>query len=295
MLLREGGGRCSSLPSCLALPERMFALAQAGCTDHIPPPFFSLVNLMISTWYFGVIAVVFAVGVAIVSVHLARARVSMERLRRHNEIAAPIHATVGVVYAVLLAFVVIVVWERFNDAEQAVIDEADELIGLARDVATLDDRGGEPFRACLRNYARWVRDVEWEEMEKGVVPHVGNRFHDSLWSMLAAIEPGSLRGEVWLQAAVRRMNAVEDARGRRPLAVESTVPDAMWILLICGGVIIIVFAAFFGAEHALTHMIMVSALAALVAFSLFLIAAIDQPFSGVVRVENEAFRHVFME
>jgi hypothetical protein len=55
---------------------------------------------------------------------LMRHRVGLERLTSNNEIAGFKFATVGVIYAVLLAFAVIVVWEKFRDAETAVLQEA---------------------------------------------------------------------------------------------------------------------------------------------------------------------------
>ena len=42
---------------------------------------------------------------------------SYERLSSNNEIAGFKFATVGVIYSVLVAFAVIVVWEKFNDAD----------------------------------------------------------------------------------------------------------------------------------------------------------------------------------
>ena len=53
-----------------------------------------------------------------------RYRIGLERLTSNNEIAGFKFATVGVIYAVLLAFAVIVAWEKFSDAETAVIQEA---------------------------------------------------------------------------------------------------------------------------------------------------------------------------
>ena len=46
---------------------------------------------------------------------LVRRRVNTERLRINNEVAGFTFATVGVLYAVLLAFAVIVVWEKFSE------------------------------------------------------------------------------------------------------------------------------------------------------------------------------------
>ena len=45
---------------------------------------------------------------------LMRRQIGLERLASNNEIAGFKFATVGVTYAVLLAFAVIVVWEKFQ-------------------------------------------------------------------------------------------------------------------------------------------------------------------------------------
>ena len=51
---------------------------------------------------------------------LVRRWVGVETLVKNNEIAGFKFATVGVIYAVLLAFSVIAVWDKFSNAENAV-------------------------------------------------------------------------------------------------------------------------------------------------------------------------------
>src|SRR5215472_18554260 len=63
---------------------------------------------------------------------LVRRYVALDRLTINNEIAGFKFATVGVLYAVLLAFVVIVVWEKFSDAEANVVREAGAAENLYR-------------------------------------------------------------------------------------------------------------------------------------------------------------------
>jgi hypothetical protein len=48
---------------------------------------------------------------------IVRRWVAVEVLERHNEVAGFIYAVIGVVYAVLLGFTAIIVWERFNQAQ----------------------------------------------------------------------------------------------------------------------------------------------------------------------------------
>ncbi len=56
----------------------------------------------------------------------------------NNEIAGFKFATVGVIYSVLLAFSVIVVWEKFNEAETVVAQEAGAAATLYRLAAATD-------------------------------------------------------------------------------------------------------------------------------------------------------------
>src|ERR1044071_1075320 len=51
----------------------------------------------------------------------------------HNDVAGYLIAIVGVIYAVLLAFVVVVTWQQFSQASNIVGQEASALRGLYRE------------------------------------------------------------------------------------------------------------------------------------------------------------------
>lgn len=246
---------------------------------------------MDSSWVFGAAIVLVSIGVAVGGVALMRGTLSQERLRRHNEIAGPIHATIGVIYAVILAFVVIAVWEQFNEASASVIYESGELIAMNHDLQALPVGKGREVHAALEAYARAVIDHEWPALEEDRYAVRTTPEYRELWSVVRRVEAEDRHGRVWLETMIDRLNSIDEWRSQRLLLVESSVPAPLWILLICGGLVTVLFAALFGAEHGPTQMVMVSALAALIAFTLFLITAIDHPFSGAVRVDPEAFRH----
>jgi hypothetical protein len=54
---------------------------------------------------------------AIAGALLVRRWVTVEVLERHNDVAGFIYAVIGVLYAVLLGFTAIIVWERFDEAQ----------------------------------------------------------------------------------------------------------------------------------------------------------------------------------
>src|SRR6478672_12967499 len=69
-------------------------------------------------------------GITVVSVVgglLVRRWVNVEVLERHNEVAGFIYAVIGVLYAVVLGFTAVIVWERFAEAQNNVEKAANEL------------------------------------------------------------------------------------------------------------------------------------------------------------------------
>ena len=75
-------------------------------------------------WVAAILLVVLPMIAAMCGPVLMRRQIGLERLASNNDIAGFKFATVGVIYAVLLAFAEIVVWEKFSDAETAVVQEA---------------------------------------------------------------------------------------------------------------------------------------------------------------------------
>ena len=74
-------------------------------------------------WLLGILCAVVTLIVMCCTISIRR-WIGLERLSVNNEVAGFKFATIGVLYAVLLGFAVIVVWQRFNDAENAVAQEA---------------------------------------------------------------------------------------------------------------------------------------------------------------------------
>jgi Na+/proline symporter len=73
-----------------------------------------------SLWLSGFIIIGLGTLLATLGPTVVRHFVDLKRLSANNEIAGFKFATVGVLYAVLLAFAIIVVWQKYSDAETTV-------------------------------------------------------------------------------------------------------------------------------------------------------------------------------
>jgi Protein of unknown function (DUF4239) len=111
-------------------------------------------------WTAATLLVILPTAAAMCGPVLIRRRVALERLVSNNEIAGFKFATVGVIYAVLLAFAVIVVWEKYSDAETAVVQEAGAAATLYR-LASGPESEAVATRVALSNYLRLAIDRDW--------------------------------------------------------------------------------------------------------------------------------------
>jgi hypothetical protein len=81
----------------------------------------------VSAWISGFVFVAAIVGLAIGGMLLVRRSVTLSTLESHNQVAGYIYSVVGVVYAVLLAFIVIIVWQKHTEVQVQVEQEANQL------------------------------------------------------------------------------------------------------------------------------------------------------------------------
>src|SRR5581483_10832079 len=79
----------------------------------------------------------------------------------HNTVVGALFAAAGVVYAVVLAFVVFVVWEQWGAADASVVAEAAALVSAYRATEDLPQPLQKQAQDALRAYDRNVMDVEW--------------------------------------------------------------------------------------------------------------------------------------
>ena len=58
-------------------------------------------------------------------------------MKDHNDVADPLFGVLGTIYAVLIAFMVIIVWQQFDKSDLNVKTEANYLADMYRDAEAL--------------------------------------------------------------------------------------------------------------------------------------------------------------
>ena len=212
----------------------------------------------------------------------------------HNDVAGFIFAAVGVVYAVLLAFVVVTVWGNIDNSREATFHEADHLAGVYWLSRQLPAPDGPRLELQTLAYAHRVIEHEWPMMARHQSDPVATALIYSIRDGVYSFTPEGARQEVIYDHAVANMEGLAADRRQRLNEIGDTVPNLLWIGLIAGAVLTIGFTFLFGLSNTKVHAAMVLTLSALVLFSLIITKEMDYPFSGVTRIGPVAFQ-VFLD
>lgn len=246
---------------------------------------------MMDSW-FSLLLLALAVLAATGGVYLLRRRVPIEKLQRNNEVAGPIVGLVGVMYAVLVAFVTVTVWEKWYDAEARSVQEANQVRSLFRDISVFPDSISHPIQQELQRYTEVVIQEEWPIMATGEErPYLQSALMDDLWRRVQTIQPVGDYQTTWYSKVVDRMNDLSNYRQLRMLSCHPAVPSIMWVFLVVGGLVTVALTYLFGVDSCHAHAVMTAAVSGTTAFLLYLIAALDLPYAGSLQVNPEAFQH----
>lgn len=233
-----------------------------------------------------------ALGViVVVGIHaLLQRRLSTEVFRRHNDVTGYLFSAVGILYAVLLGFVVVVVWQKYDTTTDNVQTEANAAADLYHVVDGLPFPTRDAVRRDLIKYARLLIDVEWPIMaNNGDVPDTGAEVLDDASYRIDLVEPASTRASNAQQAAMADAVRIMDARRQRLILSAPAVPWLLWFALIAGALSMVAFCFIFGIENRPAQLLMTAILVGLIGILFVVIFEFAGPFSGSVTISSDAW------
>ncbi len=226
------------------------------------------------------------VALAVGLLLLVRRFVAVERLEPHNDVSGFVFAGVGVVYAVLLAFLVIGVWEGYEEQRRIIDSEAGHLVTVHRLAGMIE--GADATKAATRAYAESVIRDDWPAMRSGRLSGDADAaFHEI--AMEATRVPAFSTGGGWADLYVNDLHELRMARTARATAVASSLPGVLWLVLVLGGAIAVGYVVLYGMRNLLLHVILTAAFAALVGLSVGVVVVLDAPYRGPDGIPPDAF------
>jgi hypothetical protein len=221
-------------------------------------------------------------------------RLVPHRLRRQqNDVAGSTMAIAGVVYAVLLAFIAVAVWQGYGQADTLVQTEANLVSNLYRDTVGLPDPPARDLRHTLFVYAETVVQEEWPALAAGLDDDAaGWQLLDTFHVALVQIQPQDTGTEAIRAEMLRSLDELYDARRGRFHSASVELPPVLWWNLLAGAALLLAFSYLFGPPNLAMHAAMVGLLGATIGLVLILILLLTHPFEGDNHISAAAFNEL---
>jgi len=219
-----------------------------------------------------------------------------QRLASHTDVAGYVYAVIGVLYAVILAQVVIAAWGEYQDARTAAANEANAVLNLHRLSREWPEADHQAVRDGLMTYADQVVNVEWPALGAGNLRTAINPAPtDALWRIYDQIGVSPAGATPTFAASLDQLDRLDEARRTRFLLAAFGLPQIMSATLLFGGAVTVGFSYFFAVDNRWVHVLLTGSLAVMVALLLLLEYQLETPFEGIDAIEPTAMRVVIQE
>jgi hypothetical protein len=201
---------------------------------------------------------------------------------KDSERAAGVFGFLGAGYAILLGFVILISFQSYANARTKSEDEATAVFEQFQAAALFAPSKRQRVQGELVCYGRSVVFSEWPRMKNG---HA-SPLTESWIEQIAAEVP---RGQIaTMQANQAYTQWFEESRirdeGRRERLLESQqpLPSLLWVLLILGAAVLVVYMLFFAdsGERPVVQAMMMGGVTALVVASLLAVTLLASPFEN---------------
>lgn len=211
----------------------------------------------------------------------------------HNEVLVPLFGTAGVLYAVLLGFLVTAIWDGYCTASDNIVAEASALVPLYRLTNSMTPKHGAKTRLLIRQYANAVIQDEWPTLL--TARHGSSKAHvplGELYRSFGAMDRDTKLADSAINAEfLDNLSTVVVEQNKRLMqAKTSNLPWVVWMGAIGGAIIVVAMSFTLYMEAQGPHVLMTTITAALIAMMVYMMVLMEFPFSGPLALDAAPFQ-----
>lgn len=252
-------------------------------------PFTARLVMLSPGWLYILLNVVFVLA-AIGLLCLVRWSVHYQTRRCQNDVTASIFNKAGAIYGIMIAFVVIILWQEYNKSKDNALKEGTGALELYQDLSLYPNREETAgATTALVRFARLVVEDEYPAMAKMQTSPTTEQALDDLRKAIHNIKPTNMQEQILYPNILKDFNSLVNLRQDRLFDMESSLPGMFWLVLVTGFIVAILFSILLGAEKVWLHIIMTSMLAIIIANAFYLIIELDYPFMGSLSAKPTSY------
>lgn len=250
--------------------------------------------LQIPPALFFILIISFCSGSAALATYLFRKYFRVKILRSHNEVTGFVFLAVASFYALLLSFVVLVVWDQLNETRGNVSKEGSSAMGLYRDIKYYPDSlESKQLMAVYLDFVYNVIDDEFPKMDSMMQSRKTPESFNLVFYKMERLNPKNPYQVQLVAGMFNHLNELSTYRGLRTTSMETEISPPMWLPMIVGAIITIICAMLLDIEHTRMHITLTSLLGVFIGMFLFIIILLDHPYTGSQGLKPKSYKEIF--
>ncbi len=231
-------------------------------------------------------------GLSVLGLYIVRILVPLETLKKNHEVAGFTFGVLGAFYGLLLAFVIVAAWERFDRANANVEQEGVALISLYRLSKGFSAPAASDMQHAIRAYTHRLIEVEWPDMANANFASIDDSVGTlSLWQVVATYNPEDSRRSLLVDKSLDQLANLTGETSLRYLYSKEDLPSVVWLVIYAGLLITIGFSYFFGLEAFSSQALMCAIFSSLLGLTILAIQELAHPYQGSVVVSAQPLRY----
>ena len=224
---------------------------------------------------------------------VVRLAVDGRRARAFKAFSPGMLPVLGTIFALLVAFVAVGVWNDFDKAKLAVATEASALRAVDVFAETLPDEQRTQLRALMNRHIEEAVNREWPAMahERLTLASLATHLVEAQ-RLTVLMKPQDESQRTAQREIVAALHRALDARRQRIIISQSEVGPVKWAAILLMGLCALIAIAIVHSDDRVTCAIAVALFATGFALSSLLIAAYSRPFTGEISVGPELLKEI---
>src|SRR6476660_5892963 len=202
--------------------------------------------------------------------------------------------TCGILFALLVGFIAVEVWNNYDKAKVAVATEASALRAVVLLAGTFPEAQKTRIYALVDRHIEEAISKEWPAMAQHRATlstlraaHLIELLHDTL-----TLKPADDSQRIAQPEMMKALHTALDARRQRIVVSQSAVGTVKWAGILLQGLCTLIAIAMVHSDNRLSCGIAMTLFATGIALSLLLIAAYSRPFTGEISVRPDLLKQV---
>ena len=211
------------------------------------------------------------------------------RNERSSQTIAGVAAMVMTIFALVLAFVIVNLYNSYESAVNNVKAEATSVIELVQDVREFPPAVQRRIGRAVAQYVVEVREREFGKLRIGRDDPRAQQLLANIFDAVEAYSPVTTAQQSFYGSATQQLHTIVGERESRLDAAESSIPKPLLQLMILFAVLTLAIALFIQTHYTPVDIAIVVTIAIVVSAGLLTAVILQYPFSGSIAVTSDPF------